>query len=127
MKLRLKGNSLRLRVTRSELAHLQAGERIVEEVLFPADLPTSLEYILEVGSHHQPVQVAFTSQQIVVSISQDQLTSWSDEHQVGIYASLPVTEITDLEVAIEKDFACLDLSDEDNKDTFANPMAGKAC
>jgi len=127
MKLRLKGNSLRLRVTRSELTRLLAGERIEETVLFPTNPNTSLSYALEVGSNSQPVHVAFASQQIVVSVSQDQLTSWSGEHQVGIYASLPVTESTDLEVAIEKDFACLDLSDEDNKDTFANPMAGKAC
>lgn len=127
MKLRLKGNSLRLRVTRSELARLQAGQRIEETILFPANNDARLSYALQVGSHSQPVHVAFALQQIVVSVSQDQLVSWSDEHQVGIYASLAINESKNLEVAIEKDFACLDLSDEDNKDTFANPMAGKAC
>jgi hypothetical protein len=127
MKLRLQGSTLRLRVTRSELARLQAGQRIEETVLFPNSSNASLRYTLEVGSHSQPVQVAMLSYQIVVSISEDQLTSWSGEHQVGIYASLPVSEETNLEVAIEKDFACLDLSDRDNQDTFANPMAGKTC
>jgi hypothetical protein len=127
MKLRLKGNSLRLRVTRSELATLQTGERIQENSLFPANPPASLGYALQVGLHNEPVHVVFASQQIIVSLSQNQLASWSGEHQVGIYASLPVAEGTVLEVAIEKDFACLDLSDEDNTDTFANPMAGKAC
>jgi hypothetical protein len=127
MKLRLQGSTLRLRVTRSELARLQAGKRIEETVLFPNSSNASLRYTLEVGSHSQPVQVAMLSYQIVVSISEDQLTSWSGEHQVGIYASLPVSEETNLEVAIEKDFACLDLSDRDNQDTFANPMAGKTC
>jgi hypothetical protein len=127
MKLRLKGSSLRLRVTPSELGRLQAGERIEETVLFPASSDTSLIYALEVGSHTQPVQVAFNSHQIVVSVSEDQLTSWNGQDQVGIYASLPVREKTNLEVAIEKDFACLDLSDADNQDTFSNPMAGKSC
>ena len=127
MKLRLQGSTLRLRVTRSELARLEAGQRIGETVLFPNSSDTSLRYTLEVGSHSQPVRVAFQSYQIAVSISEDQLTSWSGQHQVGIYASLPVTDHTNLEVAIEKDFACLDLSDRDNQDTFANPMAGKAC
>jgi hypothetical protein len=127
MKLRLQGSTLRLRVTRSELARLQAGQRIEETVLFPNSSNASLRYTFEVGSHSQPVQVAMLSYQIVVSISEDQLTSWSGEHQVGIYASLPVSEETNLEVAIEKDFACLDLSDRDNQDTFANPMAGKTC
>ncbi|WP_158822700.1 hypothetical protein [Granulicella sp. S156] len=127
MKLRLKGNSIRLRVTRSELARLQAGERIQETIRFSVDPNARLVYVLEVGSHSQPVTTVFVDQQIVVSVSQDQLASWSGEHQVGIYASLPVDETTVLEVSIEKDFACLDLSDEDNADTFANPLAGKAC
>jgi hypothetical protein len=127
VKLRLKGNSIRLRVTRSELGRLQAGERIEEAIHFSTAPNIRLAYVLEVGSHHQPVTVAFVSQQIVVSVSQDQLTSWGGEHQVGIYASLPVDETTVLEVSIEKDFACLDLSDEDNADTFANPLAGKIC
>jgi hypothetical protein len=127
VKLRLKGNSIRLRVTRSELARLQAGERIQETIRFSVDPNARLVYVLEVGSHSQPVTTVFVDQQIVVSVSQDQLASWSGEHQVGIYASLPVDETTVLEVSIEKDFACLDLSDEDNADTFANPLAGKAC
>ena len=127
MKLRLKGSTLRLRVTRSELARLQAGQRIEETVLFPGISDPSLRYTLEAGSLSQPVEVAFVSHQIVVSISEDQLTTWSGEYQVGTYASLPVTENTNLEVAIEKDFACLDLSHADNQDTFANPLAGKAC
>ena len=127
MKLRLKGNSIRLRVTRSELVRLQAGERIQETIRFSADPKARLAYVLEVGSHSQLVTTVFADQQITVSVSQDQLKSWSGEHQVGIYASLPVDETTALEVSIEKDFACLDLSDEDNADTFANPLAGKAC
>jgi hypothetical protein len=32
-----------------------------------------------------------------------------------------------LEIVVENDFACLDRSDEDNSDAFANPHAGAAC
>jgi hypothetical protein len=32
-----------------------------------------------------------------------------------------------LEVVVEKDFACLDRSDEGNSDNFANPLAGAVC
>jgi hypothetical protein len=127
VKLRVKGNSIRLRVTRSELARLQSGQSIQETVHFSSDPSARLGYTLEIGSHSEPVTVVFVGQQIVVSISRDQLTGWSGEHQVGIYASLPIDETTTLEVALEKDFACLDLSDEDNADTFTNPLAGKAC
>jgi hypothetical protein len=127
MKLRLKGNSLRLRVTRSELARLQAGEQIDETVFFPTSSNLSLTYSFAVGSYQQPVHVSFHASQILVSVSPDQLASWSGEHQVGIYASLPVAKDMDLEVSIEKDFACLDLSDAENVDTFTNPLAEKTC
>jgi hypothetical protein len=32
-----------------------------------------------------------------------------------------------LNVIVEKDFACLDLSDAENEDTFQNPELGAAC
>nr|WP_241655112.1 hypothetical protein [Granulicella sibirica] len=94
---------------------------------FSIDSRSSLDYALTVGHHRDPVQVSFVSQRILVSISEDQLTGWSREDQVGIYSSLPAGEARALEVSIEKDFACLDLSDEENLDTFENPVAAKAC
>jgi hypothetical protein len=127
MKLRMKQNSIRLRVTRSELSHLQAGEDIQESVRFTAEPDAVLVYVLRTGPQVQPVTVTFASQRIVVTLSQSQLTNWSAEDQVGVYASSAVDTTTALEVAIEKDFACLDKSDEDNKDTFANPLAGAVC
>ena len=32
-----------------------------------------------------------------------------------------------LDLIVEKDFACLDLSDADNEDTFPNPNSGAIC
>ena len=125
MKLRCKGNSLRLRVTRSELATLQACGCVQETIAFPGG--SSLSYSLAVDSNADPVQVAFQMGQISVRLSPAQLVSWSEEDQVGVYATLPVTDATHLEILLEKDFACLDLSDEENEDTFANPLAGKTC
>jgi hypothetical protein len=127
MKLRMKKNSIRLRVTRSELARLQAHEFIQESVRFASAPDAELCYLLRSDAQIQPVTVTYASQQIVVSLSQEQLASWSGDDQIGIYASLVVDSSTTLEVVIEKDFACLDRSDEDNTDTFANPLAGTAC
>lgn len=125
MKLRMKGNSIRLRVTRSELTRLQNGERLAETVSFGAG--SALVYALESRATSAPVAASFDAGQIVVTISPEQLTSWSEETQVGVYASLPVGAGPALEVSLEKDFACLDRSDEDNTDTFVNPLAGSLC
>ena len=71
--------------------------------------------------------LTFVSQRISVSVSKRTTCELEREDQVGIYASLPINETTNLDIVIEKDFACLDLSDAENEDTFANPMAGSAC
>ena len=49
------------------------------------------------------------------------------QSEVGVYTTLDMGSAGSLEVAVEKDFACLDRSDEDNCDTFANPHLGATC
>jgi hypothetical protein len=34
---------------------------------------------------------------------------------------------TSLQILIEKDFACIDGTDQENADTFPNPLAGLKC
>ena len=121
MKLRIKGNSIRLRVMRSELEHLQSGGRLEESVRFSPD--AALSYTLAVAEIDDPVSVSFIANEIATRISAAQLFSWSSEEQVGIYTSMP----GGLEVAIEKDFACLDRSEEENADAFEHPVQGATC
>jgi hypothetical protein len=123
MKLRINGNSLRLRVTRSELERLIAGEGVEETISFGPAPEASLRYALVSGSQDAPVSVRYRAQKITVTLSPEQLRAWSDENQIGVYANLNLGVAASLEIAVEKDFACLDRSDKDNADTFANPYA----
>jgi hypothetical protein len=127
VKLRIKGNSLRLRVARSELARLSAGERVEETIRFAPEPEATLRYTLAADPASNGVKVHYSSGEIAITVSVDQMHSWNDESQVGIYATLPLREAETLEISIEKDFACLDGSDQDNRDTFANPLEGRTC
>ncbi len=127
MKLRIKGNSLRLRVSRSELARFQAGGRIEETIHFTAAPEATLTYALESTLRSSPVSVRYGSREVTVILSQDRARIWEAENEVGVYTTIDMGPIGSLEVAVEKDFACLDRSDEDNSDTFTNPVAGAAC
>jgi hypothetical protein len=127
MKLRIKGNSLRLRVSRSELARFQAGGRIEETIHFTAAPEATLTYALESASKPAPVTVRYGSREVTVILSQDRARIWGDQSEVGVYTTLDMGPAGSLEVVVEKDFACLDRSDEDNSDAFANPLAGAAC
>jgi hypothetical protein len=127
MKLRIKGNSLRLRVSRSELAQFQAGGRIEETIHFTAAPEATLTYALESALRSSPVSVRYGSREITVILSQDRARIWGAEDEVGVYTTLDMGPAGSLEVVVEKDFACLDRSDEDNSDAFANPVAGATC
>jgi hypothetical protein len=127
MKLRIKGNSLRLRVSRSELAQFQAGGRIEETIRFTAAPEATLTYALESALSSSPVSVRYGSREVTVILSQDRARIWGAEDEVGVYTTLDMGPAGSLEVVVEKDFACLDRSDEDNSDTFSNPLAGATC
>lgn len=127
MKLRIKGNSLRLRVSRSELASLLDGGRIEETIHFSASPEAKLTYALDSAVQSAPVSIEYGPQAVTVVLSKDQARVWGSESEVGVYGELDNGDAGVLEVIVEKDFACLDRSDEDNSDTFANPHAGTTC
>lgn len=127
MKLRLKGNSLRLRVSRSELDRLMAGGCIEETIRFAPEPEAKLTYALESAAGVSTAIVRYRRQRITVIVDQNELQSWNEPDQVGIYTSVPVGSGEMLELIVEKDFACLDGSDEENEDTFANPHAVAMC
>jgi hypothetical protein len=127
MKLRIKGNSLRLRVSRSELARFQAAGRIEETIHFTAAPEATLTYALESALRPSPVSVQYGTRAVTIILSQDRARIWEAQNEVGIYTTLDMGPAGSLEVVVEKDFACLDRSNEDNSDTFTNPLARATC
>jgi hypothetical protein len=123
LKLRIKGNTLRLRVSRSEVAKLLAGDRVEDAVQFTSVLESRLSYGLEVTRQSKPVAIVWKPQSVTVLISQEQMKKWAIETEVGVYETVDLGSAGSLTVAIEKDFACLNGSDEENADSFANPKA----
>ena len=127
MKLRLKGDSLRLRVARSELARLAAGESIVECVHLAPGPAGTLRYMLAVDPQSLAAAVCFVNCEIQVRLSRQQFACWNDEAETGIYVSLHIEGSKTLDLVVEKDFACLDRREEENADTFAHPTADGIC
>ena len=127
MKLRIKGDSLRLRVSRSELTRLLGGERVEDTIHFSLEPDAHLTYGLESASQSEPVRIECGPQDVTVSLSREQTAYWGRDTEVGVYGTIELGPSQALEVSIEKDFACLDRSDEENADTFINPLSGAAC
>jgi hypothetical protein len=125
MKLRIKGNSLRLRVSPSEMARLLDTGRIEETIYFAAGDGAKLTYALEHRAAEE-ISLHYRANEVTVSLSTASVHEWAEGEQVGIYGALDVGH-GQLELIVEKDFACLDGSDAENADTFANPNQGAVC
>lgn len=126
MKLRIKGNSLRLRVTPSEMDWLLETGRVEESIYFSTDASGRLTYALEHVSGAAAIHLRHSPQEITVVVPSDETRRWAAGSEVGIYGEIPIREGI-LELSVEKDFACLDKSDAENVDTFPNPHPGAVC
>jgi len=127
MKLRISGNSLRLRVSRSELAKLVAGGSLEETIHFAPEASANFIYALQQTPSVSRPAVQYAGNKLTVFIPADQAKMWGVTDQVGIAEDISLGDLGSLALLIEKDFACLDRSNESNEDTFPNPNAGKEC
>ena len=123
MKLRIQGNSLRLRVSKSELARFSETGRLEETVYFGPQQGSELTYILARKDDGPGVDVEASVGQVKVLVPSRVARSWADTDQVGIDGVVDLGVRGQLSILIEKDFACVDRSDGENEDTFPNPAA----
>jgi hypothetical protein len=126
MKLRIKGNSLRLRVSPSEMEQLLKSGRVEETIYFGADEDARLTYALEHNAQAGAMTILYRSREVTVLISSREARNWAEGDGVGLYGASGSVH-GPLELAIEKDFACLDNAGAENADTFPNPKRGAGC
>jgi hypothetical protein len=127
MKLRIKGNSMRVRVSRSEVTRLLAGDCLEETIFFAPETSAKFTYALRQEASLSRPAVHHTENRVVILIPADEAIAWGATDQVGISEDIGLGSLGSLGLLIEKDFACLDRSDEDNEDAFPNPNAGATC
>jgi hypothetical protein len=127
MKLRIKGDSLRLRVSRSEVTRLLAGDCLEETVHFTPEASAKFTYALQQEPSVSRLAIQYAGNKVTILIPAGQANAWGVTDQVGIAEDISLGDLGSLALLIEKDFACLDRSEQDNEDTFPNPNAGTAC
>lgn len=126
MKLRIRGNSIRLRLTKGEVKDLGESGKVEDEVAFGAG--TRFRYELKIAADHEAARAKFEENCLSVSIPSGEAKTWIGSEQVGIVAKQAVAENELLSILVEKDFACLtDREGEDDTDAFSNPMLDSKC
>jgi hypothetical protein len=127
MKLRLQSNSVRLRLKRGEVDQLVKLGRVQEAIIFGDGEDDQLVYTLETSPKVFAPQVSLKKNHVLVEVPRETAVHWATGNDIGIEIRLSVGGGRELLVLVEKDFACLDGTEEQNRDTFPNPLAGSKC
>ena len=116
MKLRIQGNSLRLRVTQKEVARVHNGGHVESFIEFAPG--RSLIYLLESSPSAETMSATFDGRAIRVTIPMDQMTDWVESDRVGVEARSQ----TGVQLLVEKDFKCLHRAVEQEPDAYPHPL-----
>ena len=127
VKLRLQFNSVRFRLKRGEVEQLARTGRVEEKILVGSGDDETFDYVLESTAAVSSPRATVTARGIIVQVPSDEVMKWASTDQVGIEGRQPADNETSLQILIEKDFACIDGTDQENTDTFPNPLAGLKC
>jgi hypothetical protein len=123
MKLRIRADSLRLRLKRGEVDKLASGTGIVEQTHFPNSM---LTIRLDVAENND-ISASFDNEGINVKVPRTKVLDWAGTDQVSLYAEQQLPDSGSLSLLIEKDFTCLEPGHhrdcEDDEDTFPHPSA----
>jgi len=123
MKLRIYGDSIRLRLKVNEVSRIAAGESIVETTRLPGSV---LIYSLEV-SETAGFSATFSDGKLVVTLPKVDAEKWASSDEVSLLSEQPLAGAGTLSLLVEKDFTCLEPGHHrdcmDDEDTFPHPSA----
>ncbi len=124
MKIRIQGNSIRLRLSQSEVAKFHETGRVEDGIRFGAQPGDLLTYALE-RTDTPEITATYSTDFICVFVPTEMANTWATaEQEIGMehLARFSLGDSGALRILIEKDFKCLaDRPTEDESDNFPNP------
>jgi hypothetical protein len=114
MKIRIKENALRYRLTKSDISSLADNGYLQEQTSF-AKQP--LIYALK-AVEEDILSAGFSGNTITLFMPKQMAAELINTDKVGFKAISGA-----LQLLVEKDFTCLDNVDEDQSDNYPNPLA----
>ncbi len=121
MKIRIKDQSIRFRLTQSEVKTFKETGKINAQTHFSQ---ATFGYQLIRSKDLEKVQVSFQENIIKVQVPIAIATEWTDTNLVGFEENMKVDENKTLKILVEKDFQCLEQRpNEDESDNYPNPLS----
>jgi hypothetical protein len=124
VKLRIRDNSIRLRLAQGEVAELRSAGVVSARTTFPGG--RYLDYAVESSPANIRPQAFLSESTLTVRLPETTVLAWSGSEQVSIEAEQPLDDGDSLKILVEKDFVCLAPREgEDESDLYPHPRASK--
>ncbi len=119
MKLRIKGDSIRIRLTQSEVQKLAEKNSLSDAVKFPGG--ESFVYRLNLAD---VAGASMSANMLAISIPSKEAFGWVNSDNLSLDQRIDLADGEHLGILIEKDLQCLVKREgEDESDAFPNPKA----
>lgn len=123
MKLRIRDNSIRLRLTRTEVDSLRAQGVVAAATAFPGG--REFQYRVESSPAIVNPAAFFSDNTISIRLPEATVLAWATTEQVSMPGEQVLDDGAKLTILVEKDFACLAPREgEDESDMYPHPDAG---
>ncbi len=125
MKLRIRDNSVRIRLTRTEVDSLRAQGVVSATTGFPGG--REFQYRVESSPAIVNPAAFFSDNTISVRLPETAVLAWATTEQVSLPGEQVLDDGAKLTILVEKDFACLAPREgEDESDMYPHPDAGSS-
>lgn len=121
MKIRIKGNSVRLRLTKTDVRNLGDAGIVKETTSFGTSV---LKYELQ-RAEQDTMTTSFENNTITVFMPSLMVSKLVTTQEISFDAKQNIGNDEILYILVEKDFQCLDHTTEDQSDMYINP--NKTC
>lgn len=123
MKIRIRGNSIRLRLTKSEVSTFNTTGSVSDQINFGLQPTQQLIYAL-IQSDVKTLKADFDQNKITIHVPSKTGNTWANSDEVGMTSQQHLEDDQTLTILVEKDFQCLKVRlGEEDADTFPNPDA----
>jgi len=127
VKIRIKDNSIRLRLTQAEVDSIRDNGLVTSATSFPGG--RAFLYALESSPACVAADASFSDSTISIRVPEADVLAWAATSQVSISGQQVLSDGGALSILVEKDFACLaPRAGEDESDMYPHPGAsGENC
>ena len=120
MKIRIRGNSIRFRLTKSEVAAFCKEGMLKEQTAFDNSV---FIYMLKSSEDQTALKAYFENNTIRLEVPASFVKEWYTNDVVGARHIQSLNDGRTLMLLLEKDFVCMDETFEDQSDNYPNPRA----